>query len=52
VKGQKVQCLTAINLHNGINEISFVPDSSLPNGVYFYRLQNTNSKVGRFLLLQ
>ncbi|WP_044279137.1 T9SS type A sorting domain-containing protein [Candidatus Cloacimonas acidaminovorans] len=52
VKGQKVQCLTAINLHNGINEISFVPDSSLPNGVYFYRLQNTSSKAGRFLLLQ
>jgi hypothetical protein len=52
VKGQKVQCITTIDLHNGINEISFVPKTSLPNGVYFYRLQNSNNQAGRFLLLK
>ena len=52
VKGQKVQCITTIDLHNGINEISFVPKTSLPNGVYFYRLQNSYNQAGRFLLLK
>lgn len=52
VKGQKVQTLKETNLHSGENEISFVPDTNLPNGIYYYRLQNSNSKAGRFIIMK
>ncbi len=52
VKGQKVQTLMPTNLHNGDNEISFVPDKNLPDGIYFYRLKDSNSKAGRFVIMK
>lgn len=52
VKGQKVQSLNARNLNQGENRISFIPDSSLPNGIYFYRLNGGTTKAGKFILMK
>lgn len=52
VKGQKVQSIDNRKLSLGENDISFVPDTNLPNGIYFYRLQNSDAKAGRFLILK
>jgi len=52
LKGQKVQCLDAKNLQGGENMISFTPESTLPNGIYFYRLQGSSAKAGKFILVK
>ena len=52
VKGQKVQSIFQPDIHSGINEIGFIPKVSLPNGVYYYRLQNSGRKAAKFILIR
>jgi hypothetical protein len=52
VKGQRVQSIYQPDIHSGTNEIGFVPKGSLPNGIYFYRLQNSAGKAEKFILLR
>jgi len=52
IKGQKVQSLSARNLVQGDNSISFSPASSLPNGIYFYKLSGSDAPALKFILLK
>ncbi|MDD2229656.1 MAG: T9SS type A sorting domain-containing protein [Candidatus Cloacimonetes bacterium] len=52
IKGQKVQSLTAHNLVQGENRISFSPNASLPNGIYFYKLSGSAAPALKFILLK
>ena len=52
LKGQKVQEQILGTLNSGANEISFLPDSSLSSGVYYFKLKGSNAKPYRFVMVK
>ncbi len=52
IKGQKVQEAFLGVLNSGVNEVSFVADSSLSSGVYYFRLKGSKAKPYRFVLVK
>jgi len=52
LKGQKVQSILGRSISTGQNQIAFSPDANLPNGMYFYRLQGSSAKAGKFILMK
>lgn len=52
LKGQKVSTVHIPAINAGENEINWNPPSSLPNGIYFYRLKDDPAPAKKMMLLR